>query len=109
MTNAIVSAEKWTAEEKVLRVKAQGPLRLALRLINYPVWRVEVNGNMIAPERADDYDQMIVPVAAGESRIRVHFNRTPDRTLGMAISVMGVLTLLALFSARSLRLLSTGP
>ena len=107
--NAIISVVKWTAEEKVLRVKAQGPLRIALRLINYPAWRVEVNGRQIEPERADDYDQMIVPVAAGESRIHVHFNRTPDRTLGNAISVVGVLTLLALFNAGGLRLLSASP
>jgi hypothetical protein len=109
MPNAIVSVARWTAEEKVLRVKAHGPLRLALRLINYPAWRVEVNGRQIAPERADDYDQMIVPVAAGESQIHVHFKRTPDRTLGNAISTMGVLILLALFSAAGLRHRSNHP
>jgi len=107
--NAIVSVERWTAEEKVLRVKAHGPLRIALRLINYPAWRVEVNGREIAPERAEDYDQMIVPVTAGESRIRVRFNRTPDRTLGNVVSVVGVLMLLALFNASGLRLLSASP
>jgi len=109
MPNAIVSVERWTAEEKVLRVKAQGTLRLALRLINYPAWRVEVNGRQIVPEQADDYDQMIVPLGAGESRVRVLFTRTWDRSLGIVISVMGVLTLLALFSARSLRLPSAAP
>jgi hypothetical protein len=109
MPNAIVSAERWTAEEKVLRVKAHGPLRIALRLINYPAWHVEVNGREIVPERANNYDQMIVPVGAGESRIHVHFNRTPDRILGIAISVMGALTLLALFNAGGLRLLSASP
>jgi hypothetical protein len=109
MSNAIISVVKWTAEEKVLRVKAQGPLRIALRLIHYPAWRVEVNGKQIAPERADNYDQMIVPVAAGESRIHVHFDRTADRTLGNVISVVGVLTLLALFNAGGLRLLSASP
>ena len=109
MSNAIISVVKWTAEEKVLRVKAQRPLRIALRLINYPAWRVEVNGREIVPERADNYDQMIVHVAAGESRIHVHFNRTPDRTLGNVISLAGVLTLLALFNAGGLRLLSASP
>jgi hypothetical protein len=93
MPNAIVSAVRWTAEEKVLRVKAHGPLRLALRLINYPAWRVEVNGREIVPERADDYDQMIVPLGAGESRVQVHFTRTRDRTLG------GVLTAASLLAA----------
>ena len=96
MPNAIVSAEKWTAEEKVLRVKAKGPLRIALRLINYSAWRVEVNGRQIAPERAEDYDQMIVPVAAGESRVRVLFTRTWDRTLGGVLTVVSLLVALLL-------------
>jgi len=100
MPNAIVSVERWTAEEKVLRVKARGPLRLALRLINYPAWRVEVNGRKIAPERADRYDQMIVPVAAGESRVRALFTRTQDRTLGAAISLMSLLTFITLYGVR---------
>jgi hypothetical protein len=89
--NAIVSVVKWTAEEKILRVKAQGPLRIALRLINYPAWRVEVNGREIVPERADDYDQMIVPLGAGESRVQVHFTRTQDRTLGGVITAASLL------------------
>jgi hypothetical protein len=98
--NAIISVVKWTAEEKVLRVKAQGPLRIALRLINYPAWRVEVNGRQIEPERADGYDQMIVPVAAGESRVRVLFTRTRDRTLGGVLSAVSLL--MALFLMRGL-------
>ena len=103
MPNAIVSVERWTAEEKVLRVKAQGPLRLALRLINYPAWRVEMNGKKIAPERADDYDQMIVPLGAGESRVRAHFIRTGDRTLGAIISLVSFLIFITLYGVRGRR------
>jgi len=91
--------ERWTAEEKVLRVKAQGPLRIALRLINYPAWRLEVNGIQIAPERADDYDQMIVPVRAGKSGIRVKFVRTLDHELGNAMSLASILTLAVVYWA----------
>lgn len=101
MSNAIISVVKWTAEEKVLRVKAQGPLRIALRLINYPAWRVEVNGRQIQPERADGYDQMIVPVAAGESRVWVYFARTWDRTLGGVLSALSLLVALFLMRGPS--------
>jgi hypothetical protein len=96
MPNAIVSVVKWTAEEKVLGVKAQGPLRLVLRLINYPAWRVELNGKEIVPERADDYDQMIVPLGAGESRVRVRFTRTRDRTLGGVLTAASLLAVMFL-------------
>jgi hypothetical protein len=96
MPDAIVSVQRWTAEEKVFRVKAKGPLRIALRLINYPAWRVQVNGREIVPGRADHYDQMIVPVAAGESRLRVRFTRTRDRTLGGVLTAASLLAVVFL-------------
>jgi hypothetical protein len=95
-----VVVERWTAENKVVNVESPQPARLALRLLNYPAWKVEVNGSRIKPEQAEDSGQMVVPVPAGQSRIAVHFARTPDRTLG------GILSLLSLLTAATL-LLST--
>ena len=82
--------QRWTTAEKEVRVDSGGQARVALRLLNYPAWRVRVNGKTVAPERMDDFDQMVVPVQAGESEIRVQFIRTMDRTLGGAISTIGV-------------------
>jgi hypothetical protein len=52
---------------------------------------------------------MILPLAPGTQRITAKFVRTPDRTWGGVISVLGVLTLLALLNAGGLRLLSASP
>jgi hypothetical protein len=101
MPDAIVSVQRWTAEEKVLRVKAKGPLRIALRLINYPAWQVEVNGKEIVPQRADHYDQMIVPVGGGESRVRVRFTRTRDRTFGGVLTAASLLAVVFLIQRPS--------
>ncbi len=99
---ARVQIDKWTTEEKSLRVDSPAPARLALRLLNYPAWRVEVNGTRIVPGRPDNYNQMVVPVAAGSSTIHVRFARTPDRTLGMLISILSVLlTVVWLLVARN--------
>jgi len=99
---ARVQIDKWTTEEKSLRVDSQAPARLALRLLNYPAWRVEVNGTRIVPGRPDNYNQMVIPVAAGSSTIHVRFARTPDRTLGMLISILSVLlTVVLLLVARN--------
>ena len=106
---AEVRIARWTAEERELRVTSQEPVRVAVRLLNYPAWRVEVNGKVVSPQRAETTGQMILPLSAGAQRITIKFLRTPDRTLGIAISVMAVLTLLALLNAGGLRLLSASP
>jgi hypothetical protein len=83
--------QRWTAVEKEVGVDSAGEARVALRLLNYPAWRVQVNGKAVTAERMDDFDQMVVPVQAGESEIQVRFVRTGDRTVGAAISALGVL------------------
>jgi hypothetical protein len=88
--NGRIHVERWTAEEKMLRVNSPVPARLGLRLLNYPAWLVEVNGSAVTPERAEDSNQMIVLVPAGESHIRVRLLRTRDRTLGGILSGAGL-------------------
>jgi len=86
-----VVVERWTPEDKIVQVDAPRPARLALRLLNYPAWKVELNGARIHPEQAEDSGQMIVPLPGGQSRVIARFTRTPDRTLGIAISVVSAL------------------
>jgi len=87
-------------------VTSNEPLRVVLRLLNYPAWRVEVNGKAVTPQHAELSGQMILPLAPGTQRLTAKFVRRPDRTLGSVISLLGVLTLLALLNAGGLRLLS---
>ena len=86
----------WTTERKVIRVKATSAARIALRALNYPAWRVELDGRPIRPERMDDVNQMVVPVNAGDSEIIVLFTRTPDRKIGNAASAFSAAALLLL-------------
>ncbi len=100
---------QWTAEEKRVYVNAKAPVRIGMRLLDYPAWRVEVNGKPVIVEHPEGMEQMIVPLGAGDSQIDVHFIRTRDRTLGIAISGVGVLTLLALFNVGGRRFLKGSP
>ncbi|MGB7846116.1 MAG: 6-pyruvoyl-tetrahydropterin synthase-related protein [Candidatus Acidiferrum sp.] len=92
---ARLQVQRWTTERKKILVDAQSAARVALRLLNYPAWRVEVNGKTVSPERMDDVNQMVIPVEAGRSEIIVQFVRTADRTWGNAISATS--SLLAVF------------
>jgi hypothetical protein len=88
--------EHWTPERKIVRVESARPVRLALRLLNYPAWQVEVNGSRIQPQSAEDSGQMIVPLPGGQSRVIARFVHTPDRTLGGAISIASLLVAMLL-------------
>jgi hypothetical protein len=94
---ARVQVVKWTTENKEIRVESPEAARIGLRLLNYPAWRVEVNAQAVQPERADDINQMIVPVPAGNSQIDVRFTRTTDRKIGNAISLLSALLTMGLF------------
>jgi hypothetical protein len=94
--------ERWTAEERIIRVETPEPARLALRLLNYPAWEIQVNDSMIRPESPTDTNQMVVPLPRGQSTIRVRFTRTLDRTTGLLLSLFsGVLSVTLLRIARN--------
>src|SRR5258708_35824182 len=104
-THAEVRIERWTLEEIVLRVTPREPLRVGLRVLDYPAWRVEGNHKAVMPEHAETNGEMIVPLSAGTERATLKFPRTPDRTEGIAISRAARLTLLALLDAGGRRVL----
>jgi uncharacterized membrane protein len=97
-----IRADRWSPEDKEVSVNSREPFFLGLRLLNYPAWRVEVNGAAVTPRGGDDYNQMIVPVPAGESHVRVRFARTWDRTVGDSISLATAFFLLWLATRRKL-------
>jgi len=95
-----VQVELWQPNEKQIAVWSAQPARVALRLLNYPAWEVTVNGLIVPSERPDDVNQMVVPVPAGKSEIRVRFRRTPDRVAGVAISLISAILGLGLLRSR---------
>jgi hypothetical protein len=97
---AKISIERWTAEEKVVSVESPEPARLALRLLNYPSWKVEINGVQAIPEPAGDANPMILNIPAGHSLIHVRFTRTLDRTLGLLLSIASALAAAMLLAKR---------
>ena len=88
---AIIVVEKWEAEGRRIRVATRQPGNLELRLVDYPAWRVTVNGKPVSVQHPEGTRQMVIPLAAGESEVRVDFTRTWDRTAGGWVSVLSVI------------------
>jgi hypothetical protein len=90
---AQISIEKWQPEQRALIVTATSPGNLTMRLFNYPLWLVDVNGHLIETQSSENTEQMIVPVSAGQNRIRISWNEGWDRKVGAAISVVSLFLL----------------
>ncbi len=90
----------WQPQRKVFTVDATQPLSVALRLMDYPAWKVLVNGQPGEAEADPDTGQMIVPLRSGLSRVEVNFVRTTDRDAGAALSLAGMLALVGLTAGR---------
>jgi hypothetical protein len=95
-----IQTELCQPQHQKFRVESPGAARVAVRLLNYPAWQVTVNGRAVLPQRPDDVDQMIIPVAPGKSEIEVRFAQTPDRTAGMALSLFSSLFVIGLWGHR---------
>jgi len=88
--DARVVVAQWSAEHRVVRVATRKPGRLALGLLDYPAWRVTLNGTPVPVRHAKGTEQMILAIPAGESELRVDFTATMDRTIGGWISVASI-------------------
>ncbi len=93
---ARVRIESWGPVSKRFSVDAGEPVKLAIRLVDYPAWRATVNGRGAEIGANEDTGQMQLELPTGRSQVRVWFARTPDRTAGAAISASGLLLWLGL-------------
>jgi hypothetical protein len=93
-THAAIHVSRWDPELKLFTAEMSAPGNLALRLYNYPAWRVEVNGRLVQSGTRDATGQMLVPVEAGQNRVQVTFIRTWDRKAGGWISLLAIVFVL---------------
>ena len=98
--------ERWTAEEKVLTVTLREEAWLKMRLLNYPAWRVKIDGRGIRPAASEETVATVLPLSPGTHRIEVKFGRTTDRTAGIVVSGLALFAVLVLLWAEGRPLLA---
>ncbi len=92
----------WQPMEKHFRVHVAASQNLTLRLFNYPAWNVVVNGKRARTRTTDVTRLLVVPIAAGDNDVQVHFRRTLDRWIGDVVSLLS-LALLFVVSVKTKR------
>jgi len=92
-----VQVQRWNAATKLFTAEVDRPGKLVLRLFNYPAWQVEVNDRKVETGSRDHTGELLIPVAAGENRVRISFVRTWDRTAGDIVSLVSIAGLLLWF------------
>jgi hypothetical protein len=94
--------DDWTSEHKSLTETKDHPVKLAVRLINYPAWEVHRDGKIAQPDSLEHTAQMVVPLPAGTHRVEITLRRTWDRTAGAAASALSAIGLIvfAFFTRR---------
>jgi len=96
--NAQISVSDWGAESKSLTVNSSSHAAIVLRLFNYPLWDANVNGSEARTESTATTGQMLVPIEAGNSQIRITFRMGADYKLGITMSLIGLFVLVLLFT-----------
>jgi 6-pyruvoyl-tetrahydropterin synthase related domain len=92
--------EEWGPESRAVALDTPRAVTLALKLVSYPAWQVEVNGRPVTIGLRPKTAQMLLALPAGSSRVTAHFTRTPDRTIGGVISAATALLLSGLLLTR---------
>ena len=83
-----------TPTERHFAVHTDAPENLVVRLFNYPAWAVVVNGNPTKTTTTDVTGLIVIPVATGDSDVRIYFRRTTDRLLGNIASMISLVVFL---------------
>jgi XTP/dITP diphosphohydrolase len=80
----------WAQTEKHFKVHTAAAQNLTVRLFSYPAWEAVVNGKPTETQRTDVTGLIVIPIAAGDNDVQVHFHRTSDRLIGNVVSLISL-------------------
>ena len=91
--SATVNVKRWNAEHWVVSVVTPETGYVVLRLMDYPSWRVTVDGRPVQGRPVRDDGLMTVPVTTGNHVMEVQWAATMDVIDGRLISAFSLLAL----------------
>jgi hypothetical protein len=91
--SATVNVKRWNAEHWVVSVVTPETGYAVLRLMDYPSWRVTLDGRPMQGRPVRDDGLMTVPVTAGNHVVEVQWAATRDVIAGRLVSAISLLAL----------------
>lgn len=88
-----ITVQRWDAEHRVVAADVTSAGILALRLFDYPLWKIKVNG-LITKPGSGPHGEIVVPLSPGENRVEAKFGKGWDQKMGAAISLVSLLAIL---------------
>ena len=89
-----IAITKWEPEVRQLNVTTTRPAFAVIALMDYPSWRVSVNGHAVIDRPKREDGMMAIPIGAGASAITVQWSTSKDIILGRALSALAMLILM---------------
>lgn len=86
----------WQVERMAATIQVPAPSFAVLRLMDYPAWRVRVNGQPVVARPHRDDGLMAIPLPAGKSHIEIAYRTTWDVWAGRILSLFCFVLLLCL-------------
>lgn len=90
---AKVEAKAWNADRWMVSLSTPESGYAVLRLMDYPSWRVSVDGRQVVARPLRDDGLMTVPVTPGPHMIEVQWSATRDVVAGRILSALALLGL----------------
>ncbi|MGA7226555.1 MAG: 6-pyruvoyl-tetrahydropterin synthase-related protein [Candidatus Acidiferrales bacterium] len=80
--------QRWAATHRSFSAQASAPTMIAVRLLAYPGWQVQVDGATSTIAIAPKTGEMLLALPAGTHQLNIDFRNTWDRITGALISLM---------------------
>ena len=84
---AEITIRSWLPERASVEVRSSSPAFAVLKLMDYPGWRVRVNGQKLRDRLHREDGLLVVPIPSGTSRVEVSYEAMKDAWAGRIISV----------------------
>jgi uncharacterized membrane protein len=91
-----IHIERWQTEHITATITTEHPAWAVFRLMNYPAWRILLNGKNVLSTTTRGDGLVTLPVASGENRIDIRYRTTEDVWGGRVISIAALFLLLTL-------------